>query len=106
MRYIARFSPAPNPLQASCHGAGLDTLRAWASAVLSSAPVGARVVISETVEVVVKTFTKEKEDAIIETYPGLVGAATERTAAQQQEPCHETPSAIIGNAVKTGPAPK
>ena len=65
MRYIARISPAPNPLQAVCYGSTLAVLRGF----LKSMPTGTRADVYERVEVHVKTFTKGDNDVVLEEVP-------------------------------------
>jgi hypothetical protein len=86
MRYIARLSPAPNPLQATCYGDNLETLRDW----LRVMPTGSRADVYEMTEVHIKTYTKEENNVVTETLVRPPAATTERPLAKQQEPSDES----------------
>ena len=86
MRYVARISPPPNPLQTCGYGNTMPAVRAWAFAMLSSAPAGTVATVYELVELARETMTKVKgkeggKDEIIETLVGDGSVAGERTAA-------------------------
>ena len=87
MRYIARLHPAPNPLQAVCHGVSLEPLRSWAKAILSAAVDGARVDIYERVEVLQESFVKEGKDVISKTpiLSAALGGGTSTAVAESRD---------------------
>ena len=80
----------------------METIHAWALAMLSTCPVGARVDVYENVEVLRKSFIKENKDVVSEKTV-MPSNHTGGVAAAVAQPIDASVACAVGEASETGP---